>query len=199
MAMPDRSTGDDDRRRSPRFACRGIAKISYLPSDGIFLQGNIRDLSLHGCCVDTSLPIDYGVRAEIVVRVKAASFRALGEVRAIRGAYGAGLEFVQLSAGGKELLEDLVTDLEKLHAVMQQLKSDRHETDTKSFRKQLEDGKQRALQLTAQPVRWRTLLPSPDLELGPSPREMLEGKPFDASGDRIRDDKRVVITVDLFG
>src|ERR1017187_9177050 len=74
----DRADNDDldkDRRRSPRFRCGGHAEINCLPSSGILLPGTIRDLSLHGCCVDTSLPIDCGVRAELVVRVNAASFR----------------------------------------------------------------------------------------------------------------------------
>jgi hypothetical protein len=97
---------DSDRRRSARFICGGFAKISRLPADGIFVPGRIRDLSLHGCCVDTPVPIDCGTRAEIVVRVNAASFRAVGEVKAIRGRSVAGLEFVHLTAGGKDLLAD---------------------------------------------------------------------------------------------
>jgi hypothetical protein len=103
----DRADNDDldkDRRRSPRFRCGGHAEINCLPSSGILLPGTIRDLSLHGCCVDTSLPIDCGVRAELVVRVNAASFRAVGEIRAVRGRSGAALEFIHLSAGGKDTL-----------------------------------------------------------------------------------------------
>jgi len=99
--MPERTDADNDRRRSARFSCSGDAKISRLPSDGSILPGKIVDLSLGGCCVDTTLPIRCGVRAEIVVRVNAASFRALGEVRAIRGPSGSGMEFVQLMLSEK--------------------------------------------------------------------------------------------------
>jgi hypothetical protein len=56
---------DQNRRRSARFACGGEVKISRLPSDGVFLPGKILDLSFHGCRVDTTVPIDQGVRAEI--------------------------------------------------------------------------------------------------------------------------------------
>ena len=121
--MPERTDADNDRRRSARFSCSGDAKISRLPSDGSILPGKIVDLSLGGCCVDTTLPIRCGVRAEIVVRVNAASFRALGEVRAIRGPSGSGMEFVQLSAIGKDLLADLVAELARLQAVMNMLRT----------------------------------------------------------------------------
>ena len=83
--MPERTKADEERRRTPRFNCDGHAKISLLPSDGIFLPGKIRDLSLSGCLLDTKLPVETGTRAEVVVRVNAASFRAVGIVKALRG------------------------------------------------------------------------------------------------------------------
>ncbi|MFY9904073.1 MAG: PilZ domain-containing protein [Terriglobales bacterium] len=138
--MPE-SLPDDDRRRSPRFSCAGRAEINCLPSNGILLAGAVRDLSLHGCCVDIPLPIDCGSRAEIVVRVNAASFRAVGEVRAIRGRSGAALEFVRLSAGGKDSLEGMVTDLARLQAIMNKLKSVRREMDEEAFRQEVDHGK----------------------------------------------------------
>ena len=146
--MPERTAADDDRRRSPRFSCGGHAEINCLPSTGIILPGTIRDLSLHGCWVETPLPIDRGARAEIVVRVNSASFRAVGEVRAIRGRSGAGVEFVYLSSGGKDLLAGLVTDLARLQALMKKLKSDRREMDEELFRKELADGRLQATMLS---------------------------------------------------
>jgi hypothetical protein len=139
--MPQRMPKNVDRRRSARFSCGGQAKISRLPSNGIFVPGTLRDLSLHGCCVDTTLPVDDGMKTEIVVRVNAASFRAVGEVKGIRGASSAGVEFVQLSTGGKDLLAELVEELEKLQTLMQRLKSARREMDTVKFRRDLADVK----------------------------------------------------------
>jgi len=132
---------DDDRRRSPRFSCTGRAEINRLPSSGALLTGTIRDLSLHGCFVDMPLPIDCGTRAEIVVRVNAASFRAVGEVRDIRGRSSAALEFVRMSTGGKDSLTGLVTDLARLQAIMNKLKSVRREMDEEVFKQELEHGK----------------------------------------------------------
>src|ERR1700675_3887283 len=139
--MAENTNGDDVRPRNPRFNCGGVAQISLLPSNGIFLPGKIRDLSLGGCCVDTPVPIECGARAEIVVHVNSASFRAVGEVRGIRGNSEAGIEFVYLSRGGKDLLADLVAELARLQAVINQLKAARRDAESESFRKQLESGK----------------------------------------------------------
>ena len=132
---------DDDRRRSPRFSCTGRAEINRLPSSGTLLAGTIRDLSLHGCFVDMPLVMDCGARAEIVVRVNAASFRAVGEVRDIRGRSSAAMEFVRISTGGKDSLTGLVTDLARLQAIMNKLKSVRRETDESVFKQELEHGR----------------------------------------------------------
>jgi hypothetical protein len=138
--MAERTDADEDRRRSPRFSCAGHAKIDCLPSKGIFVPGKMLDLSLDGCCVDTTLPMDCGARAEIVVHVNAASFRALGEVREIRGQSRAGMKFVRLSAGGKDVLAGLIAELARLQAAMNKLRFARREMDAETFRKQLKAG-----------------------------------------------------------
>ena len=194
--MPGRANADEDRRRSPRFSCSGHAEINCLPSTGLVLPGTIRDLSLHGCSVDTSSPIDCGSRAEIVVRVNATSFRAVGEVRQIRGRLGAGVEFLHLSAGGKDTLADLVTDLARLQALMNKLKSARCEMDAESFRKELEEGSHQAAWLSERFPFLRTILPAGGLE--ESLEESLD--PHDESGkDRTAKAQPLVIRVDLFG
>ncbi len=181
MKMPERGKGaNDDRRGDPRFSCGGQVTISCLPSDGIVLPGKIRDLSLGGCCVDITLPIARGARAELVVHVNAASFRAVGEVRAIRGHSGACLEFVLLSAGGKGVLADLVTELARLQAVMNDIKATRREIDPESFRKQLDYRRLQATRLSRRfPLLGTTLPPessggspeSDDASTGKGPRE----------------------------
>jgi PilZ domain len=88
-----------------------VAKIGLLPSNGLFLSGKIRDLSLGGCCADTPVPMECGARAEIVVHVNSSSFRAVGEVRGIHGNSEAGIQFIYLSGGGKDLLADLLAEL----------------------------------------------------------------------------------------
>ncbi len=188
--MPERSNAEADRRRRPRFTCGGQAKINCLPSDGIILPGTIRDLSLHGCCLDIPQPFDCGVRAEIIVRVNAASFRAVGEVKAIRGRSGAGIEFVHLSAGGKDLLADLVAQLARLQAIMNQLKSARREMDAESLRRELQAGKLQAGILSERFPFLRTIL---CVESSEPDQAASEGQ------DRIMEAQPLVIPVDLFG
>ncbi len=187
--MAEHTNADDDRPRNPRFSCGGVAKISLLPSNGIFLPGRIRDLSLGGCCVDTPVPIGCGARAEIVVHVNSASFRAVGEVRGIRGNSEAGIEFVYLSRGGKDLLADLVAELARLQAVINQLKAARRDAETESFRKQLEDGKLLA-------AMWSERFPSTG---GLGPAESLEADQVSsAGGDPSKEAHPLVIPVRLF-
>jgi PilZ domain len=144
--MPNPAAADADRRRSPRFVCGGQVQISYLPSNGIYLPGRIRDLSLGGCCFDTALPIDCGSRAEIVVHVNAASFRAIGELKSLRGKSVAGMEFVRLSTAGKDMLAELMTHLARVQRLMLQLKSAR-DMDAEAIRDRLEEGRSRAAML----------------------------------------------------
>ncbi len=183
----------DDRRSSPRFSCGGRVTISCLPSDGIVLPGKIRDLSLGGCSVDTTLPIARGARAELVVRVNAASFRAVGEVRAIRRHSGACLEFVLLSASGKGVLADLVTELARLQAVMNDIKSTRREIDPASFRKQLNYRRLQAMRLGRRfPLLGTTLPESSGVSSEPDD-DVSTGK------DSAQEERLVVGPVDLFG
>jgi len=183
--MPERSEAEEDRRRSPRFSCGGRVKMTPLPSNGIFVPGRILDVSLHGCRIATNTPIDCGLRAEIMVRVNDASFRAVGEVRAIRGRAGAGVEFVHLSAGGKDMLGDLITQLERVQAVMNRLKAARREMDAEFLRKQLEAGELQAALLR---IRFPFLKAIESLE-----PEQAAGK------DLTVEAKPLVVPVNLFG
>jgi len=190
--------GENDRRRTPRFACGGYAEINCLPSTGILVPGTIRDLSLHGCRVDASSPIDCGARAEIVVRVNAASFRAVSEVRAMRGRSGAGLEFVHMSAAGKDMLAGLVTDLARLQALMNKLKFARREMDAESFRKELEEGRYEAARLSDRFPFLRGILPVESSQESSEESSQRDGT-ASAGKNRAAEAQPLVITVDLFG
>jgi hypothetical protein len=62
-------------------------------------------------------------------------------VKGIRGNSEAGIEFVYLSRGGKDLLADLIAELARLQAFINHLKAARRDAEMESFRKQLESGK----------------------------------------------------------
>jgi hypothetical protein len=138
--MPEYVLPGQDRRRSPRFDCRGEARISSLPTEGPLILGKLRNLSLGGICVDINQPIHQGTRTEMVVCVNAASFRTVGLVKSLIERSRACFEFVQMSAGSKVLLADLVGQLQRLHAVMATLRAGRMETEAQLSRELGEAG-----------------------------------------------------------
>jgi hypothetical protein len=193
--MPERSDeeknrGGKERRRAPRFNCGGYVQLNWLPSNGIYVPGKVRDLGLYGCCIDTNALIDSGMRAEIVVRVKTNSFRAVGEIKGIRGASGLGMEFVRLSAGGKGLLEDLVRELARLQAAIDKLKTAGGKSDPELFRSERNYRRLQAEMLSMRFPYLETLAPEESSEQDPS-----------ASADKgqIVEKQPLVIPVDLYG
>jgi len=109
-----------DRRRIPRYFCSGLAQITCLPSYGSLVRGRIRDLGLGGCCiecVETVPRLDPGDRTEVLIEVNSWFFRAMANVRAIRGRSGLSMEFTRMSAGGSGMLADLIADLERSRTV----------------------------------------------------------------------------------
>jgi hypothetical protein len=113
-----------DRRRVPRYSCSGLAQITSLPTYGSLLRGRVRDLGLGGCCIECAetVPLlDLGDRTEILLEVNSWFFRAMAQVRAIRGRSGMSMEFVRMSAGGSSMLADLVADLERPRARQERL------------------------------------------------------------------------------
>src|SRR3989442_15409493 len=92
----------DDRRRSPRFSCGGLGKILCLPSDGSYLAGKVRDLSLNGCGIETVSSLECGGRGEILVEGKDTCFRAIGQVKAGCGSGGRRVEIILLHFWGRK-------------------------------------------------------------------------------------------------
>ena len=121
---------DSERRRSPRFNCGGQATVYCLPLDGTSISATLRNLSSGGICLDASQPIKLGARAELVVRVNTSSFRAAALAIGRSELSGTSLQFVRISAGGKETLADLLERLARLQALNRRLRSSRIDPDT---------------------------------------------------------------------
>ena len=114
-----------DRRRILRYVCSGAAQISCLPMVGVRLRGRLRDLGLGGCGIDgieTAYPLDLGVQTELLVEVNSWAFRALGHVRALRNRSGISVEFARLSAGGYNMLADVIAELERPRVVVPRMR-----------------------------------------------------------------------------
>lgn len=184
-----------ERRRTSRFSCVGQAQLVCLPSDGNFVAGKIHDLSLGGCRVNLNAPIDPGARTEVVIRANAASFRALGIVKALHQKSEAGIEFVHLSSGGRDLLEDLIGELARLRATIDQLTSMRRQTSAQGFRKQMEAAKFQAVMFATRFPFFETTLTEELLQHKNSQLEPVESP----QGESPREEPPRVIPINLFG
>lgn len=134
MPLPNPAPQKVDQRQNPRVRCGGLARIVSLPSEGITVPGKVLDLSLGGCGIETPFPVPRGTRAEILLRVKAASIRVIGEVQDPRGPRGVGIEFLLLSAYGKNLLEDLIRELARQQAIAAIAPTARRQPDIEAIR-----------------------------------------------------------------
>jgi hypothetical protein len=106
-----------------------MVQVISLPSEGIIVPGRVLDLSLGGCGIETSSPLVAGTRTEILLRVKKSSIRVVGEVLAHGRPDEMGVQFLLLSACGKELLAELVEELEKQRRITAVVRASRQRGD----------------------------------------------------------------------
>jgi len=84
--------------------------VNRIPSTGK-RSGKLRDLSETGCFIELEQPFASPSYVEIMIQTPAMRLRLTGTVRRSRKT-GMGIEFDQLSSGGKRLLQDLIQELE---------------------------------------------------------------------------------------
>jgi PilZ domain-containing protein len=106
-----------ERRRSSRYRCGGSAYVLRIPILGTPVRGALSDVSLHGCCIRTDFPMTLGLPIDIRLQVNAVSFRANGTVKVIHGVRRIGIEFSQMTSGGRSRLEELIADFQRLSSL----------------------------------------------------------------------------------
>ena len=174
----------DDRRRSPRFNCGGRAKIYCLPFDGdAIFSGTLRNLSSGGICLALGPPFEPGSLLEVVVEVNSASFRAGAVVRAQRDPSATSLEFVQISARAKDVLEDVLVRLAKMQELNRRLRGSRIDATTE--RMLTKQGKHRVVKFGEE----NRLAAEADTVLAEEPEKAGKSEVVEAR----------VIEIDLFG
>lgn len=99
-----------DRRRSSRFFCDGTVDVNRIPSTGK-REGKLKDLSQSGCYIEMAVPFSAPSYIEIVIDTGTTRLRLAGTVKSTRKT-GMGVEFAQIGAGGRRLLQDLIAELE---------------------------------------------------------------------------------------
>ena len=96
------------------------------------------------------------------MHVNASSFRAAALVKAQKDVSSTSLEFVQISAGGKDVLEDLLERLAKVQALNRKLRSSRIDEDT---RRMLADKRNSASWGSAMQRAWSASEPTKKMRL----------------------------------
>lgn len=108
---PDISTnpsgGSPERRQSPRYKCKGSARIQEIGSL-TSTWATFADISMHGCYVESATP--YHVRTRLDLKLEANGFRVevIGEVRVAYPGLGMGISFTKVSEGDRDRLRELV-------------------------------------------------------------------------------------------
>jgi c-di-GMP-binding flagellar brake protein YcgR len=103
-----------ERRRDPRFECRGVASVQLATGEPP-CAGKIVDLSAAGCLLvfrkRQCLPQDMHV--ELTFEVDHLPFRVRAQVKNVRSDTMAGFQFLGLSARVRRDLKDLVEELKE--------------------------------------------------------------------------------------
>jgi hypothetical protein len=108
---PISASGPRERRKARRFACDGRVEVNRIPSTGK-REGKLKDLSQHGCYIETDKPFAAPSYVEVMMYTKAMRLRLTGTVRTSRKS-GMGIEFDQVSTGGRRLLQELILELDQ--------------------------------------------------------------------------------------
>ncbi len=109
---PELRSKQDERRSKPRLQCKGIAEVILLDI-GIRRTGTVLDLSVNGCCIETSTPMPpiESPAVEVVFTVNSVTLRLAGVVRNVRKNHRAGIEFIGVTERKAEQIEELVREL----------------------------------------------------------------------------------------
>ncbi|HET9839599.1 MAG TPA: PilZ domain-containing protein [Candidatus Angelobacter sp.] len=98
------------RRSQQRFHCTGGVELRrHEGAAPVF--GNLSDISLTGCYVQTVSSLPVGTEVLFMIRVRDTVVRGRAEVKASHHAVGVGLIFSEVNAGDREKLEFLIGTL----------------------------------------------------------------------------------------
>src|SRR6476661_2613220 len=95
-ALEEPEDAHDERRRYDRFECfvGGLLQVEGEPSP---LSGQVRDLSLGGCCVSVPKALAIGCNVTLDLLMNNGTLRVQGIARSNHGARGVGIEFQNMS------------------------------------------------------------------------------------------------------
>ena len=100
------------RRSHRRLKCTGPAQIRVYP-EGETATASLVDLSLHGCCVQLSEPLQAGAypHVEVLFSVKGSTLQLAGVIRHRENDLRGGIEFTHVSHRKMSEIKAVVVDL----------------------------------------------------------------------------------------
>jgi hypothetical protein len=109
--------GSADKRKSPRYKCKGSARIQEIGSM-TSTWATFADISMYGCYVESATPLR--VHAAIALKLDANGFRVetTGEVRVVYPGLGMGISFARMADEDRERLRELVRSLAPRSAML---------------------------------------------------------------------------------
>jgi hypothetical protein len=100
------SAASVDKRKSPRYRCRGSAHLQE--SGTVATWATFVDISMHGCYVEAATPLRVGSVLGLILEMNGFRVEASGEVRVAYPSLGMGIRFIKISERNSEQLREMV-------------------------------------------------------------------------------------------
>jgi hypothetical protein len=115
--VPDQSKGSADRRAHTRFTVDEAARLLFV-EHGLEATCRVLDLSVEGCRLFTSQRIPRGARLDVEVTfiINGMPLRLQGLIQRTGSEHEAGIRFVNVSSRRKELLAEVISEMEAAEA-----------------------------------------------------------------------------------
>lgn len=100
-----------DKRKTPRYRCKGSARLQESGTAAIWAR--FADISLHGCYLEAATPLRLGTMLGLTLELNGFRVEASGEVRVAYPNLGMGIHFVKMSETNREQLRAMVGSISK--------------------------------------------------------------------------------------
>jgi c-di-GMP-binding flagellar brake protein YcgR len=109
-----------ERRRTPRFSCKGSGEVIVL-GGALRFSGAVLDLSATGCRIETKVMfiLERGTQVEVRLVVNRVHFRVAAGVRSNSRTRGVGLEFMNVSVRSARMIQELIAELRAKAALVE--------------------------------------------------------------------------------
>jgi hypothetical protein len=110
VPMPQIGPEKAERRRSPRYSCRGSVEFRAGGSD-VRVCGTLTDISRHGCYVEMTSTFPAGTDVDLGMEVQGIRVRARGRICVSYPFLGMGIAFTEIAPEQEASLEKLLSAL----------------------------------------------------------------------------------------